>query len=370
MNKIKHLLGISGGKDSAALAIFMQDKMPNIDVEYYTCDTGRELDDTYKLIERLEVYLGKNILKLTTVDSIEEIPFDYFLKVNGNYLPSSSARWCTGKLKLEPFEKHIGDDQVISYVGIRGDEDREGYISKKETIQSIFPFRKCIWSEDVVKAVLQNLNISLLNEYANELVDKEKLTSFKEILDKRLNLHFSQRQKLNTLLDLCVVSFNKLVFKYLKEKTDYPVGKLDEFPLIYNKDVIVRADVFKMLEESGVGVPNYYKEIEFEHNGEKATYSRSRSGCFFCFFQQKIEWVWLYEQHNDLFLKAMEYEKDGYNWIQDEPLTDLIKPSRIDQIKTNYIKRYKKLKANNNSNKLSDILLDESEGVGCASCFI
>ena len=55
MSKIKHLLGISGGKDSAALAIFMQDKMPNIDVEYYTCDTGRELDDTYKLIERLEV---------------------------------------------------------------------------------------------------------------------------------------------------------------------------------------------------------------------------------------------------------------------------------------------------------------------------
>ena len=119
------------------------------------------------------------------------------------------------------------------------------------------------------------------------------------------------------------------MFKYLKEKTDYPVGKLDEFPLIYNKDVIVRADVFRMLEESGVGVPNYYKEIEFEHNGEKATYSRSRSGCFFCFFQQKIEWVWLYEQHNELFLKAMEYEKDGYNWIQDEPLTDLIKPARI-----------------------------------------
>ena len=66
----------------------------------------------------------------------------------------------------------------------------------------------------------------------------------------------------------------------------------------------------------------------------------------------------------------MEYEKDGYNWIQDEPLTDLIKPARIDQIKTNYIKRYKKQKQNNNSNKLSDILLDESEGVGCASCFI
>lgn len=370
MSNIRHVLGISGGKDSAALAIFMQDKLPNINVEYYTCDTGRELDDTYKLIDKLEVYLGKKILKLTTVDSIEDVPFDYFLKVNGNYLPSSAARWCTGKLKLEPFEKYIANNPTISYVGIRGDEEREGYISKKETIQSIFPFRKCIWSEDVIKAVLANSNISLLNQYAEELVEKDKLSSFNEILNKEINLHFTQRQKLNALIDLCVVSFNKVVFKYLKEKTDYPVGKLKDFPLIYNKDIIIRDDVFKMLEESGVGVPNYYKEIEFEHNGEKATYSRSRSGCFFCFFQQKIEWVWLYEQHNDLFLKAMEYEKDGYTWIQDESLKDLIKPERIDQIKTNYIKRYKKLKANNNSNKLSDILLDDAEGVGCASCFI
>ena len=39
-------------------------------------------------------------------------------------------------------------------------------------------------------------------------------------------------------------------------------------------------------------------------------YARSRSGCYFCFFQQKIEWVWLYEQHPDRFAKAMEYEKE------------------------------------------------------------
>ena len=181
MSKIKHLLGISGGKDSAALAIFMRDKMPNIDIQYYTCDTGRELDDTYKLIERLEVYLGKKILKLTTVDSIEDNPFDYFLKINGNYLPSSTARWCTAKLKLEPFEEYIGNDLAISYVGIRGDEEREGYISKKETIQSIFPFRKCIWSEDVVKTVLANSNITLLNNYAEKEIDNEKLISFKSI---------------------------------------------------------------------------------------------------------------------------------------------------------------------------------------------
>ena len=59
MKKIRHLLGISGGKDSAALAIYMKDKYPNLDIEYYTCDTGKELDETYQLIKNLEIYLGK-----------------------------------------------------------------------------------------------------------------------------------------------------------------------------------------------------------------------------------------------------------------------------------------------------------------------
>ena len=34
MNKVRHVLGISGGKDSAALAIYMKDNYPN-DTYYY-----------------------------------------------------------------------------------------------------------------------------------------------------------------------------------------------------------------------------------------------------------------------------------------------------------------------------------------------
>ncbi len=140
--------------------------------------------------------------------------------------------------------------------------------------------------------------------------------------------------------------------------------------MIDNEDILVRADIFKILEDSGVGVPAYYKEVEFEVNGKKSTYARSRSGCFFCFYQQKIEWVWLYEQHPELFIKAMEYEKDGYTWIQDEPLSELIKPERIQKIKEEYIKRTeRKNKAQSQSPYLLDIL-GEAEGEGCASCFI
>jgi tRNA(Ile)-lysidine synthase TilS/MesJ len=34
MNKVRHVLGISGGKDSAALAIYMKQNYPQLDIVY------------------------------------------------------------------------------------------------------------------------------------------------------------------------------------------------------------------------------------------------------------------------------------------------------------------------------------------------
>jgi len=367
MSKVRHVLGISGGKDSAALAIYMKQNYPHLDIEYYTSDTGKELDETYQLIDNLEIFLGKKILRLTGADNSPELPFDHFIKMYNGYLPSSNSRWCTKKLKLDPFEKFVGNDPVISYVGIRGDEDREGYISRKSNIQSIFPFRRNIWSEDVINKFLANTNISIASDLYCNLSLNGKSQRASEIVNSKLSATFNQQQKLNQLLDLGIKEFNSAVFKFLKT-TNYPLATEVAFPLIDNEDVLVRADIFKILEDSGVGVPAYYKEVEFEVDGKKSSYARSRSGCFFCFYQQKIEWVWLYEQHPELFAKAMEYEKDGYTWIQDEPLAELIKPERIKKIKEEYIKRTER-KSKSQSPYLLDILA-EAEGEGCASCFI
>jgi 3'-phosphoadenosine 5'-phosphosulfate sulfotransferase (PAPS reductase)/FAD synthetase len=367
--KVRHVLGISGGKDSAALAIYMKINYPELDIEYYTSDTGRELEETYTLINNLEIFLGKKIIRLTAADKSPELPFDHFLKMYGGYLPSSNARWCTKKLKLEPFEKFVGIDPVISYVGIRGDEDREGYISKKNNIQSIFPFRKNLWSEDVIMKLLSNSNIEMVSKIFESVVKpNSKTQTIKEILQTPIAANFTQPHKLNRLLDLGVVEFNHLVFAFLKQ-TNYPLAAEDYFPLVDNDDNLIRSDIFQILEDSGVGVPAYYKEIQFEVNGKTSSYARSRSGCFFCFYQQKIEWVWLYEQHPDLYAKAIEYEKDGYTWMQEESLSDLIKPERIIRIKEDYIKRSNRLKNNHSSPYLLDIL-SEAESEGCASCFI
>ena len=47
-------------------------------------------------------------------------------------LPNMSA--ATRMLKIKPFEDFVGNDCAVSYIGIRADENRKGYISTKKNI--------------------------------------------------------------------------------------------------------------------------------------------------------------------------------------------------------------------------------------------
>ena len=50
---------------------------------------------------------------------------------------------------------------------------------------------------------------------------------------------------------------------------------------------------------------------------------RSRSGCYFCFYQQIGEWQGLKERHPDWFAKAKEYEMSGFTWVSGRTLDDI-----------------------------------------------
>ena len=78
-----------------------------------------------------------------------------------------------------------------------------------------------------------------------------------------------------------------------------------------------------MLEES-VGIPEYYQW-------------RSRSGCYFCFFQRRDEWIGLAENHPELFEQAKQYEKldadtgKQFTWVKGTTLDELL--THKDEIK-------------------------------------
>ena len=108
----RHICGISGGKDSSALAVYLRRKVP--DMEYFFCDTGAELPETYEYLTRLEVLLGKPIARLNA-----ERGFDHWFEVFRGALPSPQMRWCTKNMKIKPIEAWIGDAPAVSYVAIR-----------------------------------------------------------------------------------------------------------------------------------------------------------------------------------------------------------------------------------------------------------
>ena len=135
MERERHVLGLSGGRDSAALAVYMRQNHPELSIEYFFTDTGKELPEVYEFLVKLEGFLGKPILRLNP-----DRDFDFWLKQYNNFLPSAQTRWCTRQLKLRPFEQWIGPmleggDTVYSYVAIRADEEyREGYASKHDSL--------------------------------------------------------------------------------------------------------------------------------------------------------------------------------------------------------------------------------------------
>jgi len=275
----RHVLGLSGGKDSAALAVYMSLHRPELPIEYFFTDTGKELPEVYEFLGKLEGFLGKPITYLNP-----HRDFDFWLRTYNHFLPSPQTRWCTRKLKLEPFKHWVkpsldAGDLVFTYVAIRSDEDhREGMVAQHENLKVLMPFREC---------------------------------------------------------------------------------------------GIDKAGVFEILEASGLGLPKYYDW-------------RSRSGCTFCFFQQKIEWVRLKENHPEAFENAKVYEKDAlshgspFTWTHGESLDELERPERVAQIRSDFEIRRQRELTRRKKNPLrpsaaepldiDDLFYEEEGGGACLVC--
>lgn len=369
MATVRHILGISGGKDSAALAVYMKQRYPQLHLEYYNSDTGCELAETEQLVERLHAYLGGIHRLRAAQGSPEATPFEHFLRVYNGFLPSPQQRWCTLRMKLQEMERYVGDEPAISYVGIRGDEDREGYISTKPNIQAIFPFRRNIWSIDVVHKFIANNRMDDNEAIYASLCGGDFLERALAVLRRPLDKQWTLSRKCAALLDIDIKLFNRAVFLFLKT-TDLPVGQLEQFPLVDNDEVIVRADVFRLLQDSGIGIPAYYTPIPFEVDGQKGTYNRSRSGCYFCFFQKKIEWLWLHDLHPDLYQRAALFEKNGYTWNQGESLAQLAEPDRAKQIKRDAIRKQQEENKACRVRLVDTLTADDDNDAFCANCFI
>jgi len=370
MEKTLHVLGLSGGKDSAALAMYMRDNYPELDIQYYFTDTGKELPEVIDFVNRLEGYVGKIVDPYEEVFSSnrEKKDFDYHLRQHKNYLPSPQARWCTIQMKLVPFEKWIqmkmakeGYTQVVSYVGIRADEPaREGFLTNSvnsEYLTIKMPFRDDGVDRDDVFEILRKADL---------LGNEEEVIAYRALFVDTLTgepIEPSEEDKLS-LMERLIASRN------------IETAQAEDSALSPN---LTPETLLKIVQAKDQGKPGYYGW-------------RSRSGCTFCFYQQKIEWLRLKEIYPEAFEEAKSYEKkaeedkgDGtFYWLgKGIPLTSLETDERKVEIIENHelrVKRFEK-KLNRRANllrakvKISDTdsmdeIYDEAEGGGaCVTCY-
>lgn len=151
----RHVVGLSGGKDSTALALRLAEVEPR-NYEYICNETGDELPDMVDHWKRLEDLLKAPIIRVRHER-------DLFAEVrHQGMLPSVFARWCTRVLKIEPTLKYmaqVGDDAVL-YVGLRADEElRRGIFGEDVNIR--FPMREWGWSESDVWAYLDKRGVCI-----------------------------------------------------------------------------------------------------------------------------------------------------------------------------------------------------------------
>ena len=93
MKKERHIVNMSGGKDSTALAVYLKQKNPKQRYEFVFCDTGKELPETYDYLKKVENYLGEEIIYLDATTTLpkgvaKDNLFDFLLEQYSGFLPS------------------------------------------------------------------------------------------------------------------------------------------------------------------------------------------------------------------------------------------------------------------------------------------
>ena len=139
----RHVIALSGGKDSTALALRLAEVEPR-DYEYICNATGNELQELHDHLARMSQMLGKPIRRVGYHTDL------YGLIDEQEMLPNFRARFCTRMLKIEPTIEYFDSlpEGSVLYVGLRADEEeRKGLYGEDITIR--FPMRE--WGWDVVK---------------------------------------------------------------------------------------------------------------------------------------------------------------------------------------------------------------------------
>lgn len=160
-NGVAHIVGLSGGKDSTCLALALAEKEPR-PYNYVCTPTGDELPEMFDHWRNLGVILGAPLIPIMngTLNSIIE---------EEQCIPNFEKRFCTRLLKIQPYGRFIISAlPVVSYVGLRADEDRDGithggnFVPAGESrVEQRYPLQEWGWGIKEVSAYLNQRGVTI-----------------------------------------------------------------------------------------------------------------------------------------------------------------------------------------------------------------
>ena len=132
---IKHIVSLSGGKDSTAMLLRMLEEGMPVDIILF-CDTGLEFEAMYRHIDKLEKYVKISITRLKAPQSFEYMFYEHMPKRKNPNLEGRKGfswsgprnRWCTSVLKTRVINRYLKDLSkeytIYQYIGIAADEPK------------------------------------------------------------------------------------------------------------------------------------------------------------------------------------------------------------------------------------------------------
>lgn len=113
-----HVVALSGGKDSTAMALRLKEFNPSTSYRYICTPTGRELPEMFEHWKKLGQILGHFIEPIMHPLGLTGM-IDHY-----NALPNYRMRWCTRELKIEPYERWLRKSRVVRWTSRRRGRQR------------------------------------------------------------------------------------------------------------------------------------------------------------------------------------------------------------------------------------------------------
>lgn len=157
---MRKIVGLSGGKDSTAMALRLQEIEPD-DYIFAITPTGRELPTMIDHWQNLERLLGKPLLRIPAPPLVDLI-------IKFKTLPNWRMRYCTRLVKIEPFMDYVkAQAPATTYIGIRADEVLTGNVregtdwSGIEGVKQDLPLVRWGWGINKVQSYLAERGVTI-----------------------------------------------------------------------------------------------------------------------------------------------------------------------------------------------------------------